>query len=295
MSLFKPATKTAAKLRMALTGPAGSGKTMSALKIARGLGARIALIDTERGSASKYAGDVAEFDVLELVSFHPDRYIEGIKAAETSGYDVLIIDSLSHAWNGRDGVLELKDRAASSDRNGNGFSAWGKLTPLQNALIDAILGANLHVICTMRAKTEYVLERDERGKQVPRKVGMAPIQRDGVEYEFDVLGELDADHVLTITKTRHTALAGASIQHPGRELGESLAAWLSEGEAVDPDPAVRKMRETIAERLTVLADLDKNDAAREVLARYGYEHGATRDLEVGRAVARDLGRLIPQN
>ena len=227
---FRKATKASAKLRLALTGPPGSGKTYTSLSIAQGLGKSIALIDTEKGSASKYA-DIFEFDVLELESFHPQTYIDAIKSAEQAGYDVLIIDSLSHAWVGKDGALELVDRAKKQKQGGNDFSAWRDITPLQNSLIEAIISARLHVIATMRSKTEYVMEQNERGKMTPRKVGMAPVQRDGVEYEFDVIGDLNPDNEMVVTKTRCPQLNGQVIKCAGKGVAETLSTWL-EGVAV---------------------------------------------------------------
>jgi hypothetical protein len=230
---FKPATKSQARARVALVGVSGSGKTYSALRIAAGLGSKVALIDTERGSASKYA-DEFSFDVLELESFDPRIYVKAIKEAEAEGYDVLIIDSMSHAWAGQDGVLDQVDRAAARTK-GNKFAAWREGTPLQNALVDAVLRARMHVIATMRSKAEWVIE-DEDGKKRPRKVGMAPVQRDQVEYEFDVVGDLDDAHRLIVTKTRCKALDRAVIEMPGEELGKQLAAWLSDGAPVAEAP-----------------------------------------------------------
>lgn len=226
---FQKATKTQGKLRLALTGPSGSGKTYSALAIASGLGSRVAVLDTERGSASKYAGVSCEFDKVEIDNFHPQTFIDVIKAAESAGYDVLIIDSLSHAWNGKGGALEQVDSAAKRSKSGNAYTAWRDVTPLQNSLVDAMLQSKMHIIATMRSKTEYVLETGSNGRQMPRKVGMAPIQRDGMEYEFDVIGELDADHNLIVTKSRCPALSDAVIAKPGKQLSSQLMAWLSDG------------------------------------------------------------------
>lgn len=231
MIQFNKATKRQSKLRLALIGPAGSGKTYTALTLAQSLGARVALIDTEHGSASKYA-DRFQFDTLELDTFSPSKYIEAIHAAEEAGYDVLIIDSLSHAWAGRDGALEMVDKIARKSPSGNKFAAWGDVTPLQNQMVDTILGARLHIIATMRSKTEYVLETNDRGKQQPRKIGIGPVQRDGVDYEFDVVGELDADNNLIVTKTRCEALTGQVITKPGLALAEVLKGWLSDGAPV---------------------------------------------------------------
>lgn len=222
---FTRATKTAAKLRLGLCGPAGSGKTYSALAIATHLGDRIAVVDTEHGSASKYS-DLFDFDVAELETFSPERYVEKIAEAENAGYDVLVIDGLSPAWSGKDGALELVDKAAARNR-GNSYVGWREVTPLHNGLIDAMLQADLHIIATMRSKTEYVLEDNGKGQKVPRKIGMAPVQRDGLEYEFDVVGDLDYSHRLVVTKSRCAPLADAVVMKPGADFAGELKAWLA--------------------------------------------------------------------
>jgi len=240
---FSKATKKQAKLRLALIGPSGSGKTYSALAIASAMGGRIALIDTEHGSASKYA-DLFSFDCLELDNFSPETYIEAIAAAEAAGYDTLIIDSLSHAWSGKGGILEFVDKAreASGDAFGSG---WRKATPKHNALVDRMLAAHLHVIATMRSKTEYVVEKLANGKSSIRKVGMQPVQREGVEFEFDVVGDLDQDNTLTITKSRCPALSGQVIDKAGAQIAGILSTWLGDGAPVPP-PAPRPQPAPVA-------------------------------------------------
>lgn len=222
--MFQKATKKKAKARVALIGPSGSGKTFTALTLAKTLGRKIAVIDTERGSASKYSGDVADFDVCELPTFEPKRYIDALHFAASEGYDVIVIDSLTHAWTGEGGILDQKDK-----KSGNSFDAWRTLTPQHNALVEAILGYPGHVIATMRVKTEYVVETDSRGKAVPRKVGLAPVQRDGLEYEFDVVADMDPDNCMHVSKSRCPALAGAEVRKPGKAVAESLLAWLDDG------------------------------------------------------------------
>jgi hypothetical protein len=224
---FRKATKAAAKARVALTGPSGSGKSYSSLAIATSLGKPIALIDTERGSASKYA-DIFDFETLELANFDPREYIKAIQlAGRHFPGGTLIIDSLSHAWMGAGGALEQVDRIAK--KSGNKFTAWGDVTPLHNALIDAIISAPMHVIATMRSKTEFVLEDVNGKKNVPRKVGTTPIQRDGMEFEFDIVGDLTAEHDLTISKTRCRALDNKTFREPGAELAGIIRAWLDDG------------------------------------------------------------------
>ncbi len=242
MSLFSKATKTQSRLRLALIGPSGSGKTYSALEIAAHLGGSVAVIDTEHGSASKYA-DRFGFDTCQLSSFHPQQYINVIQAA--AGYDVLIIDSLSHAWMGKDGALEQVDRIAKRLQSSSTFMAWRDVTPLHNALVEAMLACPNHLIVTMRSKTEYVIETNEKGKAVPRKVGMAPIQRDGLEYEFDVCGEMNLSNELIITKSRCPALSGQMIAQPGEQMALTLKHWLAEGEA----PVVQLNRDALMQQI----------------------------------------------
>lgn len=236
---FQKATKQSSRLRLAIAGPSGSGKTFTALGIASVLAehfeSRVALIDTEHGSASKYA-DRFDFDTLELEApFHPDRYVEAIAAAAQAGYRVLVIDSLSHAWNGTGGLLEIVDQLAAKQRgSGNKFSAWKDATPIQNRMVEALVAAPVHLIATMRSKQDYVMEKDDRGKTSIQKVGLAPVQRDGVEYEFDIFAEMDMEHRMLITKSRAEALADKVVMKPGRRTAEEIATWLKGSPPPEP-------------------------------------------------------------
>lgn len=233
MSKFQKATKKKQKARVALVGVAGSGKTMTSLIMARGFvgpDGKIAVIDTERGTASKYSGDkfpkeniVHDFDVLELQSFEPENYIAAMRDAANEGYGVIIIDSLSHAWIGEGGLLDQKDNMGGS------FQSWAKLTPKHRNLIDAILAYPGHVIATMRAKTEYVISTNDKGKPEPKRVGLAPQQRDNMEFEFDVYAIMDGDAVMTVEKSRCPALRGKTIREPTTALATQLLAWLDDG------------------------------------------------------------------
>jgi len=224
---FKKATKETAKLRLALFGPSGSGKTYTSLRMAAGLGGNTAFIDTERGSASKYA-DRFEFDVLELPKKDITTYAEAIGAAASAGYPVLIIDSLTHAWKE---LLGEVDKLAKTKYRGNTWSAWSEGTPKQNRLVNAILDYPGHIIATMRTKTEWTTEKDHNGKTMPIRVGLSPEQGKGIEYEFDLLMELTVEHVATVIKDRTGKYQDAIIEKPGEDLGRDLAAWLSDGVA----------------------------------------------------------------
>ncbi|MFW5942022.1 MAG: ATP-binding protein [Chloroflexota bacterium] len=247
--MFRTAVKHEAKLRLAIAGPSGSGKTYTALAVgtalAREAGDRVAVVDTEHGSASKYA-DIFDFDVVNFdAPFHPDRFVEAIHMAEDEGYDVIILDSVSHAWNGTGGLLEIVDIAARKYK-GNSYMAWSEGTPIQNRLIESIVGSRIHVIATMRSKQDYVLI-ERNGKQVPQKVGMAPIQRDGFEYEFDLFLEMDVENNAIVSKTRCPALTGAVIREPGAALADTLLEWL---QGVKP-PTEEELVEMVQEASTL--------------------------------------------
>lgn len=222
MSRFTRATKKRARLRMALIGPAGSGKTYTALEIASHLGDKVAVIDTERGSASKYS-DIFSFCVSELDTYEPHNYVSAIEDAEKEGFDVIVIDSLSHAWFGKGGAID------QVDKRGGRYSDWRFVTPQHNALVDAIIRSKSHVIVTMRTKTEYVVEVNEKGKSEPRKIGLAPVQRDGLEYEFDVTADIDDRNSVKISKTRCSKLSGAVFRHQNEQIAAILTEWLSDG------------------------------------------------------------------
>lgn len=242
--MFRKAQRRQSKLRLALSGPSGSGKTYSGLLIAKGLvgeGGRVALVDTEHGSGELYS-HLLEYDVAPLdAPYSPARYIEAIQEAEQAGYAVLVIDSLSQAWSGVGGVLEMHDQAAAAVRNS--FAAWREVTPEHNRLVETILASPLHIIGTMRTKTAYEVQ-SEGGKNKVVKVGLAPVQRDGVEYEFTTVLDLSVEgHVATASKDR-TGLFDGTHFVPGEDTGQQLQRWLSTGEDWDRSSA-RKAAELI--------------------------------------------------
>lgn len=228
---FTRATKRKSRARITIDGPAGSGKTYTALIAATVLaeGGKIAVIDTERGSASLYS-DKFSFDVLELTEFSPALYTQAIDAAEKAGYAVIVIDSLSHAWEGEGGAIDLKD-AASVRNKGNDWTAWRDVTPLHRRLVDAMLQSPAHVITTMRSKMDYVQEKTSEGKTIVRKVGMAPVQRPGMEYEFTIVCDMDIDHHISISKSRCELMADKVAHKPGPEFWTPFRDWLNSGDA----------------------------------------------------------------
>lgn len=235
MSLFKKATKTKLKLRAAFYGPSGAGKTYSALRVARGIGGNIAVICTEHGSARKYA-DRFDFDVADMKTGSIDEVCAALKEAAGS-FDVVIIDSLSHAWKE---LLEEVDRIASAKFGGNTWAAWSKGTPKQRGLVDAILTFPGHVIVTMRAKTEWLTTKNQRGKDEMKRVGLSPEQGKGIEYEFDLLVSISTDHTAFVEKDRTSKFQDQTFKVLDEDFGAQLASWLDEG--ADPPPPPEKPR-----------------------------------------------------
>ncbi|RFP67083.1 AAA family ATPase [Hymenobacter lapidiphilus] len=212
------------QIRLLLQGPSGSGKTMSALLIAHGLAAghwpKIVVIDSENGSAELYA-DLGAYNVLTLSPpYTPERYVQAIEACELAGMEVIIIDSMTHCWE------YLLDYHAGLP--GNSFTAWGKVTPRHTAFVNRILRSPAHVIATVRSKTEYVLS-EKNGRQVPEKVGMKIIQREGIDYEFSVVLELDLRNNATASKDRTQLFREQPAFRPGQSTGESLRSWCEQG------------------------------------------------------------------
>jgi energy-coupling factor transporter ATP-binding protein EcfA2 len=223
---FTKAVKYAAKGRVALVGPAGSGKSYTSLLLARALAGpngRIAAIDTEHGSLSKYA-DLFNFDVIELDSFSPETFIESLHAAEAAHYDVFLCDSLSHFWVGRDGALEFVDMAAK--RNKDNMGGWKEFRPHERRMVDEMVSSPCHVICTMRTKTDYQEQTDDKGKKKRVKIGLAPVQREGLEYEFDLVGYMDEDNTFIADKTRCSAYSQKAFTKPGPKEFAPFVEWL---------------------------------------------------------------------
>jgi hypothetical protein len=238
---FKKAERKKAKLRLALCGPSGSGKTFSALLIAKGIGGRVAMIDTERGSGELYAGNPRigiDYDVMQFgPPFSPERAVAAIKAAKDEGYNVVIFDSLSHVWMGEGGLLEMVDMA-SKGLQGNSFAAWKNVRPHEKKFLEAIVGTDIHIIATMRTKTAWEITKDEKtGKTKPVKIGLKPEQREGLEYEFTLVLDLSIDgNVATASKDRTSLFVGQAFV-PGEQTGQELLTWLNSGaDAVPPTP-----------------------------------------------------------
>lgn len=224
---FRKAERKKAKLRLGITGTAGSGKTYGALLVAKGLGGKVAMIDTENGSGDLYAA-LFDYDIGKIQApYEVKKYLQAIHDAEENNYDIIIIDSLSHAWAGEGGLLDMQGKIADSSR-GNSYTAWRQVTPWHNRLIDMMLNSKCHIIATMRSKTEYVLVENDKGKQEPRKMGLAPVQRDGMDYEFTTVFDLSQNHIATTSKDRTSLFDGETFTL-SEEVGKKLKVWLDTG------------------------------------------------------------------
>ncbi len=226
---LRKATRKQAKIKLALQGTAGSGKTMSALLLASGITdySKIAVIDTENHSADLYA-HLGDYSVLQLSQpFTPERYITAIKTCEDAGMEVIIIDSVSHEWEGQGGILNIHGNMA-----GNSFTNWNKVTPRHNAFVQKILQSNSHIICTIRTKTDYaVIEKN--GKYVPEKLGMKGITRDGMDYEFTIVFDLDIKHLARATKDRTGLFMDKPEEVISLNYGKKILDWCNSGVDID--------------------------------------------------------------
>ena len=222
MTQFKKAERSRVFLKLGVTGASGSGKTFSALRLASGLadGGRIAMIDTENRSASLYA-DRFDFDVLDLEPpYDHDKFVSAINAAVGGGYAVVVLDSASHFW---EGILEFKSKLDA--RGGNSYTNWSKAGEHFKEIVNAVLQSQIHVIACLRSKMDYVIEQSDRGKATPRKVGLAPIMRDGVEYEFTTVFDIDMAHQAATSKDR-TGLFGDKVFQITEDTGKQILSWL---------------------------------------------------------------------
>jgi len=246
----KPAERKRVLARVSFIGPSGGGKTMSSLRFGRGLvghKGQIILIDTEEGSSHMYAGQAGGFSVIEFGQpYTIERYIEALDAAEgafeaslPADQRLVIVDQASYAWSGEGGLLHFVDSQTTSRGGKEGFAAWKKGTPLQNRFIQRLLATRAHLFVNMRQKVEWVLEKNEKGFTEPKKVGLAPIQRPGFEYEMQLEFALDQDtHKARATKDR-TSLFDGRIFIPSEAEGKQLRDFLASGAGVlqDPPPA----------------------------------------------------------
>jgi hypothetical protein len=242
MVQIRKARRSATKLRLLLTGPSGAGKTFGALLVAKGLGSqRTIVIDTEQGSSDLY-DRLHDFDVIDVVPpFTPESYIEAIDAAEAAGADCIVIDSISHEWNGKGGCLELVDEIARAKFKGNTWSAWSELTPRHRAFIDRMLRSSAHIIATGRAKTETA-QVDDHGRKKVVKLGMKLESRDGAEYEFTTVLDIVHDGHFAVASKDRTGIFGGDPKPIGVETGKAFAEWLAGGTPTVTPPSEKYLQ-----------------------------------------------------
>lgn len=244
--MFSPAKKEQLHLKIAIDGPSGAGKTYSALMLAKGLvengiGKRIGVVDTESGSSTSYAKKF-KFDVAKMnPPYDTIKYIQAIEFCVKEGIDVLILDSISHAWSGVGGLLDQKEKLDSIGSNKSGFANWKSISAKQEKFVATILHSPIHIIATMRSKQEYVLTTNDNGKQVPKKLGLAPVQRDGIEYEFTTVFSIDLEtHQAVATKDRTGVFTTPRVID--ESFGKDFADWLKDG--VEPEtPKIERIAE----------------------------------------------------
>jgi len=267
MAGFQKATRKRVFLKLAVTGASGSGKTYSALRLAKGISNKVALIDTENGSASLYA-DRFDFDTLDIKPPFNDfkKFIDAIELAAKEGYEVIIIDSASHFW---EGILEFKDKL--DRRGGNSYTNWGEAGQHFKDIIAAVLQSQIHVIACMRSKIDYIIEKNAEGKSIPKKVGLAPIMRDGIEYEFTTVFDIDMSHNAATSKDR-TGLFADRIEMITEDTGKRLMEWRNSASAENtPDPAINSDTAEILKKLRekCKASNTGKDAVEKAAAEWG--------------------------
>ncbi|WP_311208769.1 MULTISPECIES: AAA family ATPase [unclassified Aeromicrobium] len=268
-SLFLPAVREARHARVALSGPSGSGKTYTALLIAHQLGERIAVIDTERRSAGTYVGvNGWSFDHHAPPFFAPGSLTQLLGDAAESGHDVVVVDSLTQYWSGPDGMLELAD---SLKTRNDVRSGWNEARPIERQMFNALATYPGHVIVTHRVKTEHVVDVAEDGRKVARVIGLKPEQRDGIEYEFDIVADLDEQHHLQVTKSRVPEVpAGRYPDAASPAFTGALTTWCADGVRVDSPTEVR-------DRVLNTDDPEVVNAAGFYITQHGLTEAPVRD------------------
>lgn len=283
MAGFQKAKKEKVWTKVLLGGASGSGKSYSALRLATGIakksGSRIAAIDTEAGRIRYYANEF-DFDDLQLSEpYTPEKYIDAINDAIEGGYQILIIDSISHEWNY---CVETHDKMP-----GNSYTNWQKITPMHNRFMEKVLQCPMHVIATVRGKDEYVLE-EKNGKQTPKKVGLGYKQRDGVEYEYTVTFNIDQDtHVSSVSKD-NTHIFEGRYEVLTEKDGEALYDWANSGEAPAPKPVETKTKKTA----TVTSD-DELSTLRKEIITIAKELGGSQNQDVTKLCEEKIGTPNP--
>jgi len=291
---LKQAQRKSAKLKLGISSPSGGGKTLGSLLVAYGLmkesypklsdaelWSKVAIIDSENGSGELYVGVeiknlvIGQYAAITLTApFTAEKYIQAMEVCEENNMEVVIIDSTTHLWSGTGGLLEQQGNIAK--RTGNSWSAWRDVTPMHSKFVEKMLQCNMHVIATVRSKTKFVQEKGDDGRTTVRKIGLDPIQKDGLEYEFTTFFEIDAEHNAFGSKDRtNTFDQEYFVITP--DVGRKLMKWLSGGTnkktqvigvaKADPKEALANMQNDI---VTLCQELggSKNDDLMTVLKKY---------------------------
>jgi len=269
---LKKATKKQVKLKLGLSAISGGGKTYSSLLLAKGLvndWTKVAVIDTENASASLYS-HLGEFNTIELnAPYTPERYIEAIKACENAEMECIIIDSITHEWDGKGGMLDIH-----SQMSGNSFTNWSSLTPRHQKFIDAILQSKCHIITTVRRKQDYEMTLNEKGKQTPVKIGLKEITREGFEYELTVNFNLDEKHNCTASKDRTGLFMDKPFFQITEETGKQIIKWCNNG--------VDELKEAKDSYLKMLKESDVLTKEAKNYYSKGIENWTLKNIEAAR-------------
>jgi hypothetical protein len=253
---LKLATKKQVKLRLGLSAVSGGGKTMSALLLAKGLvgdWSKIAVIDTENESASLYSHLGAYYTIPLSAPYTPERYIQAIKTCEDAGIECIVIDSITHEWDGKGGILEIHGAMS-----GNSFTNWSAVTPRHSKFIEAILQSKCHVITTVRRKQDYEMTVNDKGKQTPVKVGLKEITREGFEYELTINFNLDDKHQCTASKDRTNLFMDQPSFVITEETGEAIKQWCDTGEKIKTEAELVELACVALNTSTTLDELSTN-------------------------------------
>lgn len=290
----KKARREKQKAIIGYIGPSGSGKTVSALRTAYGmmleaypeaseaeLWAKIGVADTEHGRSLLYwneqFGDMRVGDFIHIdfnAPYTTERYNGAVKALKAEGCEVIIIDSLSHNWQGEGGIIETHSNMA-----GNSFQNWGKLSSETTNLIKTLTRNDVHILCTLRTKTEYALEENDKGKMAPRKIGTKPVQKDELEYEFMINFNVNMDHLAETSKDNTRLFEGQAFQI-SEDVGRTLYKWLELGVDVKAEEAAKKAKEEEQRRSlvhTLQSIIESDEEAKKTLE--GFEFKAKKKYE----------------
>ncbi len=295
---IRKASRKKAKIKLGIQGPSGSGKTFSALLLAYGLcgdWGKVVLVDTENGSGDLYS-HLGDYNILPMKApFTPERFIEAIEDCENAGMEAIILDSISHEWDGDGGILHILD-----GMTGNSFTNWGKVTPRHNKFVNKIINSEKHIICCIRSKQDYIINqvsRNGRVVNVPQKVGLKGVQREGLDYELTLMFDLDINHQATASKDRTSIFMGNAPFVITHETGGEILQWCNEGEAdtqAKSPKVTAKKKEMTATEAVEMIDTTMNVNSLNMLFRT-FSSELQKDEGVIDAAAKHKQKLLSDN